>query len=138
MKRQFLNRLAPIAASLALIIAASATAQDAAAPAAKTTPAAPVAAATSAPATPVAAKGDAARGKGLTYTCRGCHGVTGYKNAYPSYHVPKLGGQSETYINNALTEYREGKRKHPTMQAQAESFSEQDIADIAAYLSSIK
>ena len=84
------------------------------------------------------AKADAARGKGLTYTCRGCHGVTGYKNAYPSYHVPKLGGQSETYLNNALKEYREGKRKHPTMQAQAESFSEQDIADIAAYLSSIK
>ncbi|HWS78427.1 MAG TPA: cytochrome c, partial [Thermomonas sp.] len=82
--------------------------------------------------------GDAARGKGLTYTCRGCHGVTGYKNAYPSYHVPKLGGQSETYLNNALKEYREGKRKHPTMQAQAESFSEQDIADIAAYLGSIK
>ena len=64
--------------------------------------------------------------------------MTGYKNAYPSYHVPKLGGQSETYLNNALNEYREGKRKHPTMQAQAESFSEQDIADIAAYLSSIK
>lgn len=87
---------------------------------------------------PVALVGDAARGKGLTYTCRGCHGVTGYKNAYPSYHVPKLGGQSQVYLLNALHEYREGKRKHYTMQAQAESFSEQDIADIAAYLSSIK
>ncbi|HEY1071262.1 MAG TPA: cytochrome c, partial [Thermomonas sp.] len=84
------------------------------------------------------AAGDAARGKGLAYTCRGCHGVTGYKNAYPSYHVPKIGGQSETYLRNALTEYRTGKRKHPTMQAQAESFSEQDIADLAAYLSSLK
>jgi cytochrome c553 len=82
--------------------------------------------------------GDATRGKGLTYTCRGCHGVTGYKNAYPSYHVPKLGGQSDVYLRNALMEYRGAKRKHPTMQAQAESFSEQDIADIAAYLSSIK
>jgi cytochrome c553 len=49
-----------------------------------------------------------------------------------------IGGQSETYLRNALTEYRTGKRKHPTMQAQAESFSEQDIADIAAYLSSLK
>ena len=88
--------------------------------------------------TPAALVGDASRGKGLTYTCRGCHGVTGYKNAYPSYHVPKLGGQSQVYLLNALHEYREGKRKHYTMQAQAESFSEQDIADIAAYLSSIK
>ena len=136
-----MKRLLPIAASLALILAASAvTAQDAAAPATDTAASAPVAVAAPAPAAPAVAatSGDATRGKGLTYTCRGCHGVTGYKNAYPSYHVPKLGGQSETYLNNALKEYREGKRKHPTMQAQAESFSGQDIADIAAYLSSIK
>ena len=70
--------------------------------------------------------------------CQGCHGVTGYKNAYPNYHVPRIGGQSAQYLSNALHEYRQGKRKHPTMQAQAESFSEQDIADIAAYLSSVK
>ena len=138
-----MKRLLPIAASLALILAASATAQDAAAPATATpsqdpAAAAPVAAEPAAAPAPAALKGDAARGKGLTYTCRGCHGLTGYKNAYPSYRVPKLGGQSETYLNNALKEYRGGKRKHPTMQAQAESFSEQDIADIAAYLSSLK
>jgi cytochrome c553 len=41
-------------------------------------------------------------------------------------------------LRNALNEYRNGNRKHPTMQAQAQSFSEQDIADIAAYLSSLK
>ena len=134
----------PIAASLALLLAAFAvTAQDPSAPAAADAPApateaAPVAAAP-APAAPTApAAGDATRGKGLTYTCRGCHGLTGYKNAYPSYHVPKIGGQSETYLRNALAEYGTGKRKHPTMQAQAESFSQQDIADIAAYLSSLK
>ena len=134
----------PIAASLALLLASFAvTAQDPSAPAAADAPApateaAPVAAAP-APAAPAApAAGDATRGKGLTYTCRGCHGLTGYKNAYPSYHVPKIGGQSETYLRNALTEYGTGKRKHPTMQAQAESFSQQDIADIAAYLSSLK
>lgn len=122
-----------IAASLAmLLVASAATAQESAAPAA--TPAATTTAA--ATAAPIA--GDVSRGKGLTYTCRGCHGLTGYKNAYPSYHVPKIGGQSETYLRNALAEYRTGKRKHPTMQAQAESFSEQEIADIAAYLSSLK
>lgn len=132
-----------IAASLALVLAATAvTAQNAATPPASdpaTAPAAPAAAMAPA-AAPSAATltGDATRGKGLTYTCRGCHGVEGYKNAYPSYHVPKLGGQSEVYLRNALLEYRGAKRKHPTMQAQAESFSEQDIADIAAYLSSIK
>ena len=132
-----------IAASLALVLAATAvTAQNAATPPASdpaTAPAAPAAAMTPA-AAPAAAvlTGDATRGKGLTYTCRGCHGIEGYKNAYPSYKVPKIGGQSQAYLNVALTEYRNGNRKHPTMQAQAQSFSEQDIADIAAYLSSLK
>lgn len=139
-------RMSLIATSLGLVIAASAAfAQDAQAPATETAPPAPAAAMTAsatpaAPAAPasVALIGDLSRGKSLIYTCRGCHGLTGYKNAYPSYHVPMIGGQSQVYLSNALHEYRQGKRKHPTMQAQAESFSEQDIADITAYLSSIK
>ncbi|MCJ0824731.1 cytochrome c [Luteimonas sp. 50] len=106
-----------------------------AAPAVDAPAAAPAVAAVAVPAAPV---GDAARGKQLTYTCQGCHGVTGYKNAYPNYHVPKIGGQSPQYLVNALNEYQQGKRKHPTMQAQAESFSAQDIADIAAFLSGLK
>ena len=146
-----MKRLLPTAASLALVLAAFAvTAQDAAAPATEPAPAAtdattaatvadaPATDAAAAPAEAPAVTGDAARGKGLTYTCRGCHGIEGYKNAYPSYKVPKIGGQSQAYLNAALTEYRNGNRKHPTMQAQAQSFSEQDIADIAAYLSSLK
>lgn len=82
--------------------------------------------------------GDAKKGHQLTYTCQGCHGIEGYKNAYPNYHVPRIGGQSQEYLRNALSEYKAGKRKHPTMQAQSESFSDQDIADIAAFLSSLK
>ena len=85
-----------------------------------------------------AVTGDAERGLQLTYTCQGCHGVVGYKNAYPNYHVPKIGGQSERYLHDALTAYQQGSRKHPTMQVQAESFSDQDIADIAAFLSTLK
>ncbi len=38
--------------------------------------------------------GDANKGQQLTYTCQGCHGVTGYRNAYPNYRVPRIGGQS--------------------------------------------
>ena len=89
-------------------------------------------------ATPAFAKGDAARGKQLAYTCTGCHGIVEYKNAYPSYRVPKIGGQNEAYIVAALTGYKKGERNHPTMKAQASSFSDKDIADIAAYLSSLK
>ena len=121
--------------SIACIILACAAAPLASAQAPAAAP--PPAAAT--PATPAAApQGDATRGKPLAYTCHGCHGITGYRNAYPNYHVPRIGGQSAQYLTNALLEYRKGTRKHPTMQAQAQSFSEQDIADIAAYLSGIK
>lgn len=87
---------------------------------------------------PAAAKGDAANGKQLFYTCTGCHGIADYKNAYPTYRVPKVGGQNEGYLVLALNSYKNGERTHPTMQAQAESFSDQEIADIAAYLSSLK
>ena len=125
----------PLLLASCLTFAGTALAQTP--PAATTAPAASAATvpAAAAPATPV---GDAARGKDLTYTCQGCHVVTGYKNAYPNYHVPKIGGQSPQYLVNALTEYQKGARKHPTMQAQASSFSAQDIADIAAYISSLK
>jgi cytochrome c553 len=87
---------------------------------------------------PVFAKGDVAKGKTLAYTCTGCHGIAEYKNAYPSYRVPKIGGQSEAYIIAALNGYKKGERNHPTMKAQARSFSDEDIANIAAYLSSLK
>lgn len=102
----------------------------------------PAPAPTSTPAAPAPAAGptagDPVRGKQLTYTCRGCHGVEGYKNAYPNYHVPKIGGQSPEYLSTALHEYKQGNRTHPTMQVQAQSFSDQDIADIAAFLSGLK
>jgi cytochrome c553 len=87
---------------------------------------------------PVAAQGDAAKGKALFYTCTGCHGIADYKNAYPTYRVPKVGGQNEQYLIIALTHYKKGERPHPTMRAQGEGLSDQDIADLAAYLSSLK
>jgi len=84
-----------------------------------------------------ASKGDAKAGHTLVYTCGGCHGVTGYKNAYPNYHVPRIAGQNYDYLVAALTEYKKGERAHPTMRAQGESMSDADIRNIAAYLSSI-
>ncbi|MET0327926.1 MAG: cytochrome c, partial [Luteimonas sp.] len=60
-----------------------------------------------------------------------------YRNVYPHYHVPKIGGQSREYLVNALHEYKRGTRRHPTMQAQAQSFTDQDIADISAFLSEL-
>jgi cytochrome c553 len=138
-----------IAAGLAIALLAltslprNAASQDPApapaeAPPADAAAAAPAATApASTPATPAALTGDASTGRLLTYTCQGCHGVVGYRNVYPTYHVPRIGGQSAVYLGNALHEYRNGTRTHPTMQAQAQSFSDQDIADIAAFLSEL-
>jgi len=83
------------------------------------------------------AEGDKAAGKKLVYTCAGCHGVPGYTNAYPQYPVPKIAGQNEQYIINALHGYQSGDRTHPTMGAQAQSLSDTDIQNVAAYLSSL-
>jgi cytochrome c553 len=82
-------------------------------------------------------KGDVAEGRLKAYTCTGCHGITGWRNAYPNYHVPRIGGQNYDYLVTALTEYKTGERLHPTMRAQGESLSEQDIRDIATYLSGL-
>src|SRR5471032_1613704 len=83
----------------------------------------------------VALKADPVRGKAISYTCLGCHGVAGYKNAYPNYSVPELKGQHPEYIVAALKEYRSGERSHFTMHSQAEELSDQDMTDIAAYFS---
>ncbi len=80
------------------------------------------------------AEGDAKRGEKLAYTCLGCHGIPSYKNAYPNYRVPKLGGQHPAYLDAALKAYASGERSHPSMYAQAATMSDQDRADIAAYL----
>ena len=80
-----------------------------------------------------AGAGDEKRGKELSYTCLGCHGIDGYKNAYPMYSVPKLEGQHAEYLAAALRGYRDGDRAHLTMHSQASTLSDQDIQDIATY-----
>lgn len=90
----------------------------------------PLAAAAQAP----APAGDPANGEKLAYTCNGCHAIPNYKNVYPTYSVPKLHGQRPEYLVAALKAYKNGERSHGTMHSQASSLSEQDMADIAAYL----
>lgn len=80
------------------------------------------------------ADGETATGKQLAYTCHGCHGVPKYKNAYPSYSVPKLGGQQAAYMVSALKAYASGERPHPTMYSQAATLSDADRAAVGAFL----
>ena len=66
--------------------------------------------------------------------CIGCHGIPGYKTAFPVvYHVPKIAGQQPAYLINALKAYKTGERSHPSMRGISASLNEQDMADLAAY-----
>jgi len=82
---------------------------------------------------PAQAAGDAAAGREKARLCAGCHSIAGYRNAYPPYRVPKLGGQHADYLIAALRGYRSGERAHPTMHAIVATLSDQDVADLAAY-----
>lgn len=88
-------------------------------------------------AVPAQAAGDPVKGREKTSMCAGCHGIAGWKTAYPvTYHVPKLGGQHEDYIVAALKAYKSGERSHPSMKAIAASLSEEDMQNLAAYYAS--
>ena len=77
---------------------------------------------------------DAQRGSTKVQMCIGCHGIVGYQADFPQvYKVPKIAGQDAKYLASALTAYRSGDRKFPTMRSIAASLSDQDIADISAY-----
>ena len=78
--------------------------------------------------------GDPQKGSAKVQMCQGCHGIVGWRTAYPEvYRVPKIAGQHPAYLVAALKEYKAGQRRHPSMDAIAASLSEQDMADIAAY-----
>lgn len=81
-------------------------------------------------------KGDAKAGETKNAMCIGCHGIKGYQASFPEiYKVPMISGQGGKYIVAALNAYKKGERKHPTMRSIAESLTDQDIADLAAYYS---
>ena len=73
-----------------------------------------------------------------TAMCMGCHNIKYYRASFPEvYSVPMIAGQNAKYIAAALTAYRSGDRKMPTMRAIASSLSDQDINDIANYYSKL-
>ncbi len=86
----------------------------------------------------VHAAGDPAAGARKAETCFGCHAIPGYNSVYPSYRVPKIGGQHADYLVAALKAYRAEQRQHATMRAQAKTLSDQDMADIAAFFAAQK
>ena len=83
--------------------------------------------------------GNPVAGESKTQMCGGCHGISGWRTAYPEvYGVPKIGGQHPAYIVKALQAYKSGERNHPSMRAIAASLSDQDMADLAAYYGGVE
>jgi cytochrome c553 len=80
-----------------------------------------------------------AAGEKKAAMCIGCHGIKGYRASFPQvYRVPMISGQNSAYLVAALTAYKKGDRKHPTMQGVAQTLSEQDMADLAAFYAANK
>ncbi|MNO98139.1 Cytochrome c4 precursor [compost metagenome] len=80
-------------------------------------------------------KGDAAAGQAKTAVCGACHNPDGNSLA-PNF--PKLAGQGEKYLEKQLHDIKSGKRTVLEMTGMLAAFSDQDLADIAAYFSSQK
>ncbi len=82
------------------------------------------------------ADGDAAKGEKLFQggPCTSCHGKDGLGTAG---QFPILAGQYKDYLIQALHEYQKGDRNNPIMKPMAASLSDQDIRDIAEYLSGL-
>ena len=80
------------------------------------------------------APGDPNKGRQKVAMCQGCHGIPGWRTAFPEvYRVPKLSGQNPQYIVAALKQYKSGDRGHPSMKAIAASLTDDDMANLAAY-----
>ena len=79
-------------------------------------------------------QGDIKAGEKKIAMCIGCHGIKGYQASFPEvYKVPMISGQSAKYLVSALTAYKKGERKHPTMRGVADNLTDQDMEDIGAY-----
>ena len=85
----------------------------------------------------LAQTGNPTAGQDKTAMCAGCHGIPGWRTAFPEvYSVPMISGQHPQYLVRALQAYKSGERSHPSMRAIAASLSDQDMADLAAYYGS--
>ena len=85
---------------------------------------------------PKAAKPDAAAGEAkYTAMCAACHGADGNAGS-PEY--PKLAGQHPAYLAKQLAEFKSGKRANAIMNGMAAALSDEDMKNVAAWLSSQK
>ena len=78
---------------------------------------------------------DAAAGKAKSMTCAACHGADGVS---PNDLWPNLAGQKEGYLAKQIKAFRDGARQDPMMAPMVKALTDDDIANLAAYFSSLK
>ena len=86
-------------------------------------------------ASPAAAAGDAAAGHKRAAQCSACHGIDGLSKL-PG--APNIAGQAAPYIEKQLRAFRAGERKDENMTVMTKGLSDEDIANLAAWYSSIE
>lgn len=86
--------------------------------------------------TPISAGGNttlARKGKNKIAVCSGCHGQFAQGRA----NIPRLAGQHPAYLKKQLQNFKNRSRTGGPMNAITASLSDQDIKEIAAFLSTL-
>ncbi len=78
--------------------------------------------------------GDAAAGKIKSATCVACHGANGIST---NDLWPNLAGQKEGYLVAQIKAFRDGQRVNPMMAPMTAGLSDDDVANLAAFFSSL-
>ena len=78
---------------------------------------------------------DAAAGEQayLTKGCIGCHGPAGKSPNEATF--PTLAGKEAAYLSEQLNAFRSGERQNPMMSSMSMTLTDEDVANLAAYLS---
>ena len=74
-------------------------------------------------------------GDALYKKCIVCHGKTGQGKS--SQNAPAIGGQHDWYLADQIKNMRDGKRINQIMMPYIKNLSDQDIQDLAAYISKL-
>jgi cytochrome c553 len=80
-------------------------------------------------------EGDAAAGRRKALQCQTCHGLDGLSKLP---EAPHIAGQPVPYLVKSLNDFRHGVRSNDMMSIVAKGLSDQDVADLAAFYSSIE
>ena len=81
------------------------------------------------------AAGDWKAGRGKAMLCQACHGTDGMSKVPDA---PNIAGQTEPYLTTQLKAFKSGVRTSETMSLVAQTLSDKDIDDLAAYFSAIE